>query len=90
MPILLLLGGFFFPRIIILVLYFLTDWFATAFSSLLWLVLGFLFLPLTTLWYGISEAYFSESVQTIGIVIALLVDLGLIGGSTRSRRRSRA
>ncbi len=88
MPCFFLAIGLFFPRLIIAVLYFFTSWFGGAFNSLLYVILGFLFLPLTTLWYGISEFYFSDSVQTIGLVIAVLADLGIIGGGARSRRRA--
>ena len=41
---------------------------------------------LTTLWYGISETYFDGSVQTIGMIIAVLLDLGIIGTGSRRRR----
>ncbi|MBC6995337.1 hypothetical protein QWY85_00160 [Neolewinella lacunae] len=87
MPILLLLLGFFFPRVVIVLLYLFTGWWRAAFDSILWPVLGFLFMPLTVLWYGISETYFPGNVQTIGLVIAVLLDLGLIGGGARQRRR---
>ena len=86
MPCFFLVTGIFFPRLIIALLYFFTGWFGQQFGNILYLILGFLFLPLTTLWYGISEFYFSESVQTIGLVIAVLADLGILGGGARSRR----
>ena len=86
MPLLILLLGFFFPRIVILLLWFLTDWFSAAFGGILLPLLGFLFLPLTTLWYGISETYFDGSVQTIGMIVAVLLDLGIIGTGSRRRR----
>ena len=85
MPLLLLLLGFFFPRVIIVLLWLLTDWFGRAFDGILLPLLGLIFLPLTTLWYGISEAYFEGSVQTIGLVIAVLLDLGIIGSRVRKR-----
>lgn len=86
MPILLLLLGFFFPRLIIVLLYLFTGWWRAAFDGVLLPLLGFLFLPLTTLWYGISETYFSEQIQTVGLIVAVLADLGLIGGGARRRR----
>lgn len=78
-PFLLLLLGFFFPRLVVVLLYLFTSWWSNAFDSILWPILGFLFMPLTVLWYGISEAYFPGNIQTIGLVIAVLLDLGLIG-----------
>ena len=83
MPLLILLAGFFFPRLIIALLYFLTSWFSNAFDGILIPLLGFLFMPLTTLWYGISETYFDGNVQMIGLVIAVLLDLGIIGKGLR-------
>jgi hypothetical protein len=86
MPILLLLLGFFFPRLLIVLLYFFTRWFGAAFDGILIPLLGLIFLPLTTLWYGISETYFDGAAQTVGLVIAVLLDLGIIG--SRARKRS--
>ena len=88
MPILLLLLGFFFPRVIILILYFFTGWFRTGFDGIILPILGFLFLPITLLWYGLVQYYFGGSwttIPTIGIVIAVLLDLGLIGRGAKRR-----
>lgn len=86
MPILSLLLGYFFPRLMIIVLYLFTGWWKSAFDGILLPILGFIFLPLTVLWYGISETYFPGTVQTVGLVIAVLLDLGLIGNGARSRK----
>ncbi len=83
MPLLILFLGFFFPRIVVVLLYFFTGWFRGAFDSILIALLGLIFLPLTTLWYGISEAYFSSNVQMIGLIVAVLLDLGIIGSRLR-------
>ncbi|MEL7159997.1 MAG: hypothetical protein AAFN92_04505 [Bacteroidota bacterium] len=85
MPILLLLLGYFFPRVMIVILYLFTGWWKNAFDSILWPILGFFFMPLTVLWYGISETYFGGGVQTIGLVIAVLLDLGLIGRGAKRK-----
>lgn len=85
MPFLLLLLGFFFPRLVVVLLYVFTDWWSSAFDSILWPVLGFFFMPLTVLWYGISETYFPGSTQTIGLVIAVLLDLGIIGKGAKGK-----
>lgn len=86
MPLLLLLAGFFFPRVVVVLLYVFTDWWSDAFDGFFWPLLGFLFMPLTVMWYGISETYFSGSVQMIGLVIAALLDLGIIGKGSTSRK----
>ena len=79
------------PRLVVALLYFFTRWFAGMFDSLLWPILGFLFMPLTTLAYAwainrngsVSGAYF------VVVLLAALIDLGSIGAS-RARRRARA
>ncbi len=86
MPLLSLLIGYFFPRFMIVILYLFTGWWKSAFDGIFWPILGFLFMPLTVLWYGISEHYFPGSIQTVGLVIAVLLDLGLIGNGARSKK----
>ena len=53
MPCLLTLVALLFPRITILVLWIFTEWFSGVFSSMIWPLLGFIFMPLTTLWYSV-------------------------------------
>ncbi len=82
MPILLLLLGFFFPRLVIAVLYFFTGWFSDAFDGFILPLLGFFLMPITLLWYAIVIHFFGGAwtmVPIIGMVIAIALDLGLIG-----------
>ena len=39
------------PRVLMFFMWLLTDWFARAFDTVIWPVLGFLFMPYTTLAY---------------------------------------
>lgn len=86
---LILLLGIFFPRIVILVLYFLTNWFPAAFDNILWAILGFLFLPLTTIWYAYVESFmggaWSSTLAIAGLVVGIVIDLGLLRGYSRRR-----
>jgi len=78
MPCLLALLGLMVPRALILGLWFLSDWFQGMFDSLLWPVLGFLFLPTTLLWYSAVQHWFGgewDAVPIVGLVIALLIDV---------------
>ncbi|MGB3548201.1 MAG: hypothetical protein WBA17_14595 [Saprospiraceae bacterium] len=89
MPFLLLAVALFFPRIIILVLYFLTDWFSNSFDGIIIPLLGFIFLPVTLLWYAVVMTYFGgdwSTIPIVGMVVALVVDLGLVSTSRRGRR----
>jgi hypothetical protein len=53
----------------------------------LWLVLGFVFLPVTTIAYAwmVNSHVAIEGVYLVAMIIAVLVDLGLVG-SHRMRR----
>jgi len=85
----LLILGIAFPRAVLLLLFFLTDFLSRAYQSLLIPVLGFFFLPLTTLIYAwiVNSGGSAQGVYLIAIVICAMVDLGLIGHTARSRSR---
>ena len=88
MPCLLGIVGVIFPRIVILVLYFLTDWFNGVFDTVLYPLLGFIIAPVSLLWYSIVIKYFGgqwDIITIVGMVIAVIIDLG---GLDTSRRRS--
>jgi hypothetical protein len=82
------------PRFVIVVLWIFTDYLARAFGSWFWPTIGFFFLPTTTLAYAVAKNSLSTSTGSITaagvvvIVIGVVLDLGLIGGSARGRRRS--
>ena len=84
------------PRFILFVLWLFTDYLNRAFTSGWWGVLGFFFLPTTTIAYAVARNSFTSPRGGIGaagivvIVLAVAVDLGLLGGSGRglgNRRR---
>jgi len=84
--ILLLLLGL--PRLAMLVTWLFSDYLARAYGGALLLpLLGFIFAPLTTLaWAWARNTY--GAVQGLGlaaVVVAALLDLGLIGASRRRR-----
>jgi hypothetical protein len=68
-----------------------SDYIGRAYDTLLWPLLGFLFMPLTTLAYSwaINSRGSVEGLQLVVVVIAVLIDLGLVGGSAASRKRAR-
>ena len=79
-----------FPRVTIAALFFLTSYLERAYHSLLVLLLGFLFLPVTTLVYAwiINGNHPVNGIYLLALVIAVLFDLGLFGhGEYRRRRR---
>ena len=88
MPCLLAIIAFFFPRLVIAVLALFTGYMASAYHTLLWPLLGFLFMPYTTLVYAwaVNSHGSVDGGYFVAVLIAVLVDLGVIGGGARVRR----
>ena len=66
------------PRLVIVALWLLSDWFTSVFDTLLWPVLGFFFAPTTLLWYSVVENWYGGewgTLQIVVVVITLLIDL---------------
>jgi hypothetical protein len=78
-----------FPRIALALLFFFSNYLERAYHGLLLPLLGFLFLPLTTLVY----AWMANTRQPIAginlliLIIAVVVDLGGVSGGEYHRRR---
>jgi hypothetical protein len=89
MPCLLALVIVFFPRVAILLLYFFTNFFQGVYTTIIWPILGLLLLPVTLLAYTwlAKTNQPMDTVFYVVIAIAVILDLGLMGGSARRRRR---
>ena len=89
MPCLFLILVLLFPRVVLLVLFFFTDYLARAYHGLLLPLLGFVFLPLTTLTYAwlVNSRMPIEGVNLIILIVAVIIDMGGIGGGEYHRRR---
>jgi hypothetical protein len=77
------------PRIVLFAIWLFSDYLGLAFETRLWPFLGFLFMPLTTLAYAWAVNTYG-SVKGIGLVVvvlAVLFDLGLLGGGGAAGRR---
>ncbi|MHB9027382.1 MAG: hypothetical protein ACYC9O_01295 [Candidatus Latescibacterota bacterium] len=75
------------PRLTVALLWFFTRWFTGMFDTVLWPILGFIFLPTTLLWYSAVQHWFGGQWTfwpVVGIVVALLID---ISPASRQRRR---
>ncbi len=76
------------PRLVVVVLWFFTTWFRGIFDSILWPILGLIFLPTTLLWYTAVHHWFNGQWTLwpiVGLVVALLIDLSPAGGRRRAR-----
>ena len=89
MPCLLLALILLFPRIALALLFFMSTYLDRPFhNNLIVLILGFIFLPLTTLVYAWM---FNSGIPVVGInilylIVAAILDLGLMGGGYRHHR----
>jgi len=89
MPCLVALLALLVPRVTLFFVWLFSDYLHRAYQTAIWPVLGFLFMPLTTLAYAyaintnrsVSGFYFFLT------LLAALVDLGLLGGGEAGRRR---
>lgn len=79
--------AFFFPRLVILLMVLLGTYIGDAYKTTIWPLLGFFFMPYTTLAYAWAWHSGSGSVQGFGlfvVILAVLTDLGTHGGSGRA------
>jgi hypothetical protein len=77
------------PRIALALVFIFSNYLGRAYDTVLWPVLGFFFMPLTTLAYAwaVNTNGTVTGVYLAAVVVAVLLDLGLIGGSGASARR---
>ena len=90
MPCLLLILVLAFPRVVLAILLLLSNYVQSVINNLLLIILGFLFLPLTTLAYAwIAHTHTSPTNGTnlIILILAVLIDLGGLGGGWNRRSR---
>lgn len=88
MPCLLALIAVFFPRVVIVLLFLFSDYLGQAYETALWPVLGFVFVPFTTLAYALAQhnAGALTGVYLVIFIIAVLMDLGSWSGGATARR----
>jgi hypothetical protein len=86
MPCLLAILALATPRLLVALLWFFSRWFEGMFTSVLWPILGFIFLPTTLLWYTAVQHWFSGQWTLwpiVGLVVALMIDISPAGGRRR-------
>jgi hypothetical protein len=76
------------PRLAVALLWYFSHWFDGLFSSLLWPIVGFVFLPTTLLWYSAVHHWFGGA-WTLGPIVGLLVALVIDLSPAREHRRFR-
>jgi hypothetical protein len=90
MPCLVLFLILLFPRVALALMWFVSTYLQRAFhGGLLLPLLGFLFLPLTTIVYAweINSGMPTEGVNLLWLLLAVIIDLGGIGGGAHRHSR---
>lgn len=75
-----------FPRIALLILFFFTRYVDRAFhGGRLVPLLGFIFLPITTLVYTwlVNAGYPMDGIYLVALIVAVIIDVGSWGGLRR-------
>lgn len=79
-----------FPRLVLFIMFLTSNYLGRAYETNLWPFLGFFFMPFTTLAYAwaINSVGTVSGIHLVVVVIAVLMDLGVIGGgASESRKR---
>ncbi len=89
MPCLIALFALFVPRITLALVFLFSDYLHRAYETAIWPVLGFLFMPLSTLAYAfaVNSNGTVTGLYLVVVVVAVLMDLGCVGGGARCGRR---
>lgn len=88
MPCLFAILAIAFPRVAIVLLWLFTNFFTGVYHGIVIPVLGFIFLPLTLIAYTymLNRHMALGLTQLIILFIAVVIDLGLVGGGAYRRR----
>jgi hypothetical protein len=88
-PCLLVLVILLFPRVVLVLMFLLSDYLQRAYHDLIIPILGFIFLPLTTLVYAwlVNTHSPLEGINLIYLILAVVIDVGGLGSGEVHRRR---
>ena len=89
MPCLLVILIVVFPRIMLVLMFLLSNYLQRAYHGLILPLLGFIFLPLTTVAYAwmVNTRQPLQGINLLILLVAIVVDLGGLGGGEYHRRR---
>jgi len=88
MPCLAVIAVLAFPRVVLVFLWLFTHYLERAYTSLIIPLIGFFFLPLTTLAYAWMHNTHRplEGVNVVILIVAVIIDMGGLGGGEYHRR----
>ena len=89
MPCLFVILLLIFPRVALVLLFLFSHYLGRAYHGLIVPLLGFFFLPLTTLTYAwmVNTGWPTEGGNLLILIIAVAIDFGGLGGGEYHRRR---
>ncbi len=89
MPCLVGILAFFFPRLAIVAVVIFSNYLGAAYQTVFWPLLGFIFMPLTTLAYAwaINANGSVSGGYLVIVILTVLIDLGILGGGASNRVR---
>ncbi len=89
MPCLLLIVVLAFPRVVLVLMFLLSNYLQRAYHGLIIPVLGFIFLPLTTLVYAwmVNSGLPVAGINLLLLIVAVIIDVGGLGGGAWHRGR---
>jgi len=87
-PCLLVLLLLAFPRVVLVVMFLTSTYLQRAYHALILPVLGFIFLPLTTIVYAwlMNTHAPLEGINLLYLILAVIIDVGGLGGGEAHRR----
>jgi hypothetical protein len=88
MPCLFVLVILLFPRVVLVLMFLLSNYLQRAYHGLLIPLLGFIFLPVTTIVYAwmVNNGQPIDGVNLIIVIVAVIIDIGGLGGGEYHRR----
>jgi hypothetical protein len=89
MPCLFLVAVLAFPRLVLVTLFLFTSYLQRAYEGILIPLLGFIFLPITTIVYAwmVNAHRPVEGINLLILIVAVVIDAGGVGGGEWHRRR---
>jgi hypothetical protein len=90
MPCFLALFVLIFPRVALVLVFLFSHYLGRAYHGILLPLLGFFFLPITTLTYAwmVNNGRTIDGVNLLILIIAVIIDLGGLGGGEHHRRKN--
>ncbi|HEV3329513.1 MAG TPA: hypothetical protein VG096_00930 [Bryobacteraceae bacterium] len=79
----------FFPRVFLVLMFLLSNYLERAYHGLLLPILGFIFLPLTTIVYAweVNMHHPIDGIYLVALIVAVVIDVGGLGGGAYHGRR---